>query len=73
MQDDGGQESFPSGNKDMGFIFDHMLSLDGVTEDDPEYHKADLPTACARGHVKRVQTLLDQGADVNKYWHVSVK
>ncbi len=46
--------------------------MDDGAEGDPEYHNTDLPTACARGYVKRVRLLLDQGADVNKFeWPVS--
>ncbi len=47
--------------------------MDDGAEGDPEYHEPDLHAACAQGDVKRVQVLLDQGADVNKYWHVSLE
>ncbi len=46
--------------------------MDVGAEKDRDYHKTDLHTASARGYVKRVRLLLDQGADVNKFeWPVS--
>lgn len=66
VQYDGSQGSSPGGSGDR-----RALDVDVGAEKDPEYHKTDLRTACSRGYVKRVQVLLDQGADVNQYWHVS--
>ncbi len=66
MQPDGIQGSSPGGSER-----DCATDVDAGAEKDPEYHTTDLRTASARGYVKRVRLLLDQGAEVNKYWHVS--
>ncbi len=68
MQYNRSQGSSPGGSEDS-----NASDVDVGAEDDREYHKTSLHTACAQGYAKRVQKLLDQEDDLNRFeWPVSV-